>query len=104
MGRECMGIATFMNTTQATDSVYPNDMATLSANMQTVTWQDGTVWTRTGASAQVTVTDYVNSKGVATHLITNGTSNVAFFGQPSATCRWGLHVNAYQADLIRVSQ
>lgn len=91
-----MGIGTFLNATQCSDSQYPNDLATFSPDGNTVTWQDGTIWTIAGASAQVTVSDYLNTNGVATHLVTNGTAHLAFvdgLGRLSL----GTFINANQA-------
>jgi hypothetical protein len=71
-----MALGTFITPSQATTPYYPNDVATIGAN--TVVWSDGSVWTRTAATAAVTVTDYTNSNGIAVHLILNGTNQVAF--------------------------
>ncbi len=61
-----MSVATFINGTQQVEvSLYPGDLATLSAN--SVTWQDGTVWTAT-ANPPIKITAVDQSTGGVSHL------------------------------------
>jgi len=72
------GVGTFISATQLTTPVAPNDIATISNDFSTLTWQDGTVWTQTALTGAVSLTNATNSNGVPTHLIQNGSSQVAF--------------------------
>jgi hypothetical protein len=80
-----MSLGSFINSIQATVDSYPGDVATFAGGV--VVWQDGSVWLPAATpSPQITVTDYINQNGLATHAIRNGTANVAFadgFGQIS---------------------
>lgn len=72
-----MSLGAFFNVNQATADLYPNDVATFSGG--SIFWQDGYVWTPAASrSPQITLTDYTNQNGVSTHVIRNGTANVAF--------------------------
>ncbi len=72
-----MTVGSFFSPNQATTNLYPNDVATIVGGV--VLWQDGSVWIKASTpSTQITVTDYLNSHGVATHVIRNGTANLAF--------------------------
>jgi hypothetical protein len=72
-----MSLGSFVNATHATADLYPGDIATFSGGA--VLWQDGSVWIPTASpSPQITLTDYTNANGVATHVIRNGTANLAF--------------------------
>ncbi len=75
---QVMGVGTFFSPTQLTCPAAPNDIATVSNDFTTVTWQDGTVWTETAPTAAITVTNYTNQFGVAAHLIQNGSNQLAF--------------------------
>jgi len=73
-----MSLGSFFNTLQATADTYQGDVATFIVGSEIV-WQDGSVWIKsTAPSNQIVVTDYTNPNGLATHAITNGTSNLAF--------------------------
>jgi hypothetical protein len=73
-----MALGTFSSPTQASTPYYPNDVATISLNAAKVTWQDGSVWTKTAPTTAITVTNYTNAAGVAVHVVQNGTSQLAF--------------------------
>jgi hypothetical protein len=73
-----MSVGTFNSATQLTTPLFPNDIATISNDFTTITWHDGTVWTQTAPSAAINVMNMTNALGVATHLIQNGTNQVAF--------------------------
>jgi hypothetical protein len=73
-----MSVGTFINATQATTPLFPNDVATFSNNMATVTWTDGGVWTQTAPTTAITATTYTNPNGTLVHFIQNGTNQVAF--------------------------
>src|SRR4029079_17780645 len=72
------GSGQFISPTQLTTPVAPNDIATISNDFSTISWQDGTVWTRTAPTGAVTLTNSTNGNGIATHLIQNGSTQVAF--------------------------
>lgn len=84
----------FINPTQAVCSAFPGDVVTFGGNA--LTWSDGSVWTRSNPSSQVTVTDYVNGNGVATHVIRNGTNNLVF-ADGAGHLSLGAFINATQA-------
>jgi hypothetical protein len=70
-----MSLGSFFNASQANATLYPGDPATFSGNL--VLWHDGSIWIRTAVpSSQITLTDYSNPQGLATHTIRNGTANV----------------------------
>jgi hypothetical protein len=72
-----MTLGSFFSPDQATTDLYPGDVATVVGDV--VVWQDGTVWLKSAVpSSQITLTDYTNPIGLATHTVTNGTANVAF--------------------------
>ncbi len=99
-GNSHMSLGTFSSPSQASTPFYPNDIATFSNDLSKVTWQDGAVWTKTAPTSAVTVTDYTNTAGVATHLVQNGTNQVLFidsFGRFSLGIKTG--PNTAQADL-----
>ncbi len=77
-----MTLGHFFNSTQATADLWPGDTATLSPDGSTITWSDGTVWTQSAPSSQLTVNDYVTDyplyAGVGVHTITNGTQQIAW--------------------------
>src|SRR4029079_6778379 len=45
-GMQRFSVGQVFNTTQATSDLYPGDTATFSSDGNTVTWQDGFVWTK----------------------------------------------------------
>ena len=104
-----MSLGTFINPTQATTAYLPGQIATISNDMATVTWTDGTVWTRTAATSAITVTNYTNQNGIAVHLIQNGTNQLTMFDglgqvslgtmQSSTTALFDL----YPGDLATIS-
>ena len=57
-------LGSFINSTQANDTAYPNDLATFTTNG--VTWQDGTIWTN-AAHAAITITA-TDANGVKSQL------------------------------------
>jgi len=73
-----IGVGSFFNPMQLTTVAAPNDIATISNDFSTITWQDGTVWTQTAPTAALTLINSTNAFGVATHFIQNGTNQVAF--------------------------
>jgi len=75
---QVFGVGTFISATQLTTPACPNDIATISNDFTTITWQDGTVWTQGARTAAVNVLDMTNAAGVAVHLIQNGSNHVAF--------------------------
>lgn len=89
-----MSMGTFFSATQATADAYPGDIATISGN--TIVWTDGTVWTRSAVSNQVTVFDYVNQNGVGTHAVENGTTRLVF-ADGLGRLSLGTFINANQA-------
>src|SRR5207302_49800 len=79
-GRMSLGAFLSGSTTQATDNLYPGDVATFSSGH--VTWQDGTIWTvTTSPSSHLSVTHYTNAGGNSTYTIRNGNSQVIFVDQ-----------------------
>jgi hypothetical protein len=90
-----MSLGSFFNTTQAKADLYPGDVATFSTNQ--VFWQDGTVWTKAAMpSTQITVTNYLNPRGVAVHAARNNSGNVAFLDS-LGLLSLGTFINATQA-------
>jgi hypothetical protein len=90
-----MSLGSFFNPTQALADLYPGDVATFSGGG--VLWKDGTVWIQAASlSPQITLTDYTNANGVATHLIRNGTANLAI-GDSLGRLSLGTFFNATQA-------
>lgn len=96
-GMQRFSLGSFFNTAQATSDLYPGDAATFSSNGNTVTWQDGYIWTKALApSSQITLTDYTNPNGVTTHVLQNGTSQVVFVDS-LGMISIGQFINATQA-------
>ena len=72
-----MSIGTFIGPSQFTTPYFPGDVATISPDMSTVTWTDGSHWTQAASNA-ITLTNFTNQNGVPVHLIQNGTNQIGF--------------------------
>jgi hypothetical protein len=73
LGRISAG--SMMNGTQASVDLYPGDAATMTDN--SVTWQDGSIWTKDSNSV-ISVIDYTNTKGLPTHIIRDSANHMMF--------------------------
>jgi hypothetical protein len=92
-----MSVATFFNSTQATDPFYAGKTLTFSGRQ--IIWQDGTVWapaSNAGPSPPV-VTSYTNVASVSTHVVKNST-NSAMFIDSLGTISVGTYINSTQTD------
>jgi hypothetical protein len=70
-------LGSFINSTQATSSTWPGDIATFNGNH--VNWSDGTIWTQTSnPAAKMVITDYTNPNGVPVHIVENGTNTLVY--------------------------
>ena len=94
-----MSIGTFVGPSQFTTPYFPGDVATISPDMSTVTWTDGTHWTQAASNA-ITLTNYTNQNGVPVHLIQNGTNQIGFVdGLGRTSLGTMLSASTAQADL-----
>jgi hypothetical protein len=90
-----ISLGSFIDATHARADLYPGDTATLIGN--TIFWRDGSVWIPAATpSPQVTVADFINQNGAATHIIRNGTAHLAFV-DGRGRFSLGTFINATQA-------
>ncbi|MBI3861871.1 MAG: hypothetical protein HY290_08235 [Planctomycetia bacterium] len=99
-----MALGDFFNASQASSPRWPGQVATVSNNGNTITWTDGTVWTRSAPSTQIIVSDYVTDypayAGVGVHVIQNGTSQLGW-ADGRGELSLGVFINATQATSDR---
>lgn len=104
-----MSLGTFSDSTHATTPAFPGDVATIAANLSTVTWTDGSVWTKTAATTAITVTSFKNGSNAAVYLIQNGTTQLAFVDRLNHISLGTMHspmtalADLYPGDLVTIS-